>query len=197
MVEREVRAARLDRGLSQADLAKAVGIDRSGISRIERGDAGDLGIVLASEVLAAVGLELSLRAYPAAGPVRDAGHLALLSRFRALLHPSLHWSTEVPLPNAGDLRAWDGFVRGRDWRCGVEAETRPRDLQALQRRLALKARDGGVEWVILLLLGSRHNRALLREHGARLRTQFPVPGSRALQRLQRGQPPGGSAVILL
>jgi hypothetical protein len=36
-------------------------------------------------------------------------------------------------------------------RIGVEAETRARDRQELQRRVALKRRDGGVDRVILLL----------------------------------------------
>ena len=39
MLEREFLAARLDRGLSQASVASAIGVDRSLISRIER--AGD------------------------------------------------------------------------------------------------------------------------------------------------------------
>jgi len=197
LVAREFRIARLDRGLSQRAVAAAVGIDRSSISRIERGRAEDLSLVTAAELLAAVGLELSVRAYPAGAPLRDAAHADLLRRFRARLHRSLDWATEVPLPIPGDLRAWDAMVTGDRWRCGIEAETRPRDGQALERRIALKQRDGEVDFVILLLLDSRHNRAFVREHADLLHARFPVAGARALELLGAGVAPGGNAVVLL
>lgn len=197
LVAREFRIARLDRGLSQRAVAAAVEIDRSSISRIERGRAEDLSLVTAAELLAAVGLELSVRTYPAGPPLRDAAHADLLRRFRARLHRSLDWATEVPLPIPGDLRAWDAMVTGDRWRCGIEAETRPRDGQALERRIALKQRDGGVDFVILLLLDSRHNRAFVREHADLLHARFPVAGARALELLGAGVAPGGNAVVLL
>jgi transcriptional regulator with XRE-family HTH domain len=196
-MQREFRTGRLDRGLSQADVADALGIDRSWVSRIERGLTDDLGIVTAAELLATVGLELSARAFPSGGPLRDAAHAALLGRLRACLHPGLSWATEVPLPIAGDLRAWDAMVGGGGWRCGVEAETRPRDMQALERRVAIKQRDGDVDHVILLLLDSRSNRALLREHGDLLQERFPVPGKRALELLGAGRSPGGNSLVRL
>ena len=80
---------------------------------------------------------------------------------------------------------------------GVEAETRPRDIQALERRLALKMRDGGMGSVILLLAATRNNRLLLRTHGDALAERFPVPGPRALELLRAGILPGGSAIIQL
>lgn len=197
LLQRELRDARHDRGLSQASVATALGVDRSWVSRVERGRVDDVGIIAATELLAAVGLELSVRAYPSGGPLRDAAHSALLEHLRARIHRSLSWATEVPLPMVGDMRAWDALIRGRDWRCGVEAETRPRDLQALERRLALKLRDGGVDMLVLLLLDSRHNRALVRENADALHERFPVPGLRAIELLGAGVSPGGSSLILL
>ncbi len=157
----------------------------------------DIGIVATSEMLAAVGLELSARAYPSSGPLRDAAHAALLDRLHSAIQRSLSWATEVPLPLVGDLRAWDALVRGRTWRCGVEAETHPTDLQALERRLALKQRDGAVDMVLLLLLDSRHNRRLVREHADALHDRFPVAGSRAIELLAAGTSPGENAVVML
>ena len=101
------------------------------------------------------------------------------------------------MPGPGDPRAWDGVVVAPSWSDPVEAETRPMDLQALQRRLALKLRDSGFTEVILLLLDSRHNRGLLREHRVLLADAFPVPGHRALEILGAGVRPGGSSIVLL
>lgn len=193
----EIRRARLDRGLSQAEVGRAVAMSRGWVSRLERGLAGDLTIRQASVLLAAVGLRLTARAYPGGLPIRDQAHAALLERTRARLHGSLRWATEFPLPIPGDLRAWDATIRGSNWIVGVEAETRPRDLQALARRLALKARDGRVDAVLLVLLDSHHNRALVREHRPALAEMFPVPGRRAMELLGAGVAPGGSAIVLL
>ena len=105
--------------------------------------------------------------------------------------------TEVPLPTSGERRAWDALIRFAGVRIGVEAETRVRDSQALQRRLALKRRDGRVEHVILLLGDTRHNRAFVRDAPPGLLVDFPVSGRAALRRLERGEDPGGSAIVLL
>jgi hypothetical protein len=79
----------------------------------------------------------------------------------------------------------------------VEAETRPRDLQSLERRLALKLRDGDVDSLTLLLLESRHNRDFVRAHSGVLTARFPIPATRALALLAGGENPGGNAIVLL
>jgi transcriptional regulator with XRE-family HTH domain len=193
----EIRQARLDRGLSRAEVGRAVGMSRGWVSRLERGLTIDLTIRQAALLLAAVGLRLVARAYPGGQPIREAAQANLLGRLRVRLHRALRWSTEVPFPLPGDLRAWDATIRGDDWLVGVEGETRPRDLQALNRRVALKARDGAVDSVLLVLLDSRHNRALVRDHLASLKEMYPVPGRRALELLAAGVAPGGNAIILL
>lgn len=193
----ELRNARLDRDISEAGLAASLGISASQYSRIERGLTRGLSIEQATVLLGEVGLELSVRAFPAGEPIRDAGHVALLERFRARVHISVRVRTEVPFPKPGDLRAWDVVLVGSDWRHGYEAETRPRDRQALERRLALKARDGDVDAVSLLLADSRHNRDFVRVHAPVLRERFPVPGRRALEMLAAGQNPGSGSIILL
>ena len=193
----EGRAARLDRGLSLEDVGRAIGLSQPTMTRFERNLVEDIGIIRMSQILSVVGLELSARAYPGGQPLRDAGHVRLLSRFRALLHPSLGWATEVPLPNAADRRAWDAVVRGPGWRYGTEAETHPTDAQALGRRTELKQRDGAVDGVLLLLPNTRHVRMFLAAAADVLLPSFPVPGRRALQLLGAGIDPGGSSVIVL
>lgn len=144
-----------------------------------------------------VGLDLSVRAYPGGRVVRDRAHLELLERLRVRLGPGARWRTEVLLPTAGDQRAWDALVLVSGARVGVEAETRARDSQALQRRLAVKRRDGGVDHLILLLANTRHNRAFMRVAGHGFMADFPIPGKDALARLEAGRDPLGSAIILL
>ena len=103
--------------------------------------------------------------------------------------------TEVPLPIPGDRRAWDGIIRGADWTIPVEAETRVRDTQALDRRIQLKLRDAGFEAAILLLLNSAEHRRLVRSGS--LPGWLGIRSHDALARLAKGQDPGGSAVVLL
>jgi transcriptional regulator with XRE-family HTH domain len=193
----ELRGARLDRNLTERDVARTLGISPSQYSRIERGLTRGITMDQASVLLASVGMDLSVRAYPSGEPLRDTAHAALIERLRALVHRSLRVLTEVPFPNPGDRRAWDVVIAGVAWRHGYEAETRPRDRQALERRIALKARDGDVDAVSLVLLDSRYNRAFVRAHDDALRMRFPVPARRALESLRAGENPGGGSVILL
>lgn len=192
---RELRTARLDADLSLREIARATGISAPQGSRIERGVMATVGIEQVARMGAAVGLDLSARLYPAGDPIRDAAHAALIERLRSRLHPSLVLLTEVPLPIPGDRRAWDAVIRGIGWQMPAEAETRPRDMQALDRRIALKLRDAGFESVLLVLLDSAANRRLVRS-GA-VPSRFVLDGRSALARLAEGRDPGGSAVILL
>lgn len=194
---REIDGAIANLGLSYVAVGRDVGLSGAQVGRIARGKSRDLSIVQASTLLAAVGHELTVRAYPTGRPLRDAPQLAVLGRFRAAIHASLRWRTEVPVTAGRDLRAWDAVVAGSDWRYGVDAETRIRDWQALERRTALKLRDGNVDGVVLVLAKTRTNVAVVRSLGDNLGSAFPVPGDLALQRLAAGRDPGGSALILL
>jgi transcriptional regulator with XRE-family HTH domain len=193
----EFRNARLTAGLSQDDVAAGLSISRSQYSRIERGHSVDLSIPMASRVCAVLGLDLAVRTFPSGDPIRDAAHVALLERLHVRCHRSLMWRTEVPLPIVGDMRAWDATIRGSSFRAGVEAETRFRDQQALDRRLSLKERDGDMDRLILLVLDSRGNREALRSHSEWVARRFSVPGTRALELLGAGVDPGGNALIVL
>ena len=103
----------------------------------------------------------------------------------------------MPLPIHGDQRRWDGLISGEGWRYGVEAETAPRDWQALSGRLELKRRDGGVDGVILVLPETRRTRAFLAAAVAFIPSVFPVPPRQLLARLAAGANPGGSGIIVL
>lgn len=192
---RELRTARRDRGLSQKTVGASVGLSGVTIGRIERGLAQTASVLQIARLLETVGLELSARAYPGGPPIRDAAQIALLDRFRTRIHRSLRWLTEVPLPIEGDQRAWDGLIVGDGWRAGVEAETAPRDAQALVRRLALKSRDGGVDVVILVLPRTRTAREFTRDASGTLSPAFPGSGARTLRLLRTGSSPPASAIV--
>ena len=82
-------------------------------------------------------------------------------------------------------------------RIGIEAETRFRDGQAIDRKIALKERDGDMDRVILLVADTRANRLAVREYAAALHARFPIPGARALELLAAGADPGGNSLIVL
>jgi transcriptional regulator with XRE-family HTH domain len=192
----ELREARLSSGWSQEELGSIVGISSSEVSRIELGQARRVPYRTLALVGAVLGLDVPLRSFPREDPLRDAGQLALLARFRARF-PGLRHAVEVPLGLPGDRRAWDAVVFGREWSIPVEAETRLRDIQALERRLGLKLRDARRDRVVLLVGDTRHNRQVLRLASESLRTAFPVRGPDAVGDLAQGRCPTGSTIIVL
>ncbi len=195
-VASDARRARIGSGLSLRAVGDATGIDHARIWRFERGAFGELTVPDVVAIGAVVGLDVRLRAFPAGDAIRDAGQQRLLERLRARLHVSLGWSQEVPVAVQGDLRAWDAVIRGSDWRRPVEAETVLDDIQALERRLALKRRDGGEDHLILLVADTRRNRrALAATPGAF--TDLPLRTREILAALGRGDDPGRGGIVIL
>lgn len=79
----------------------------------------------------------------------------------------------------------------------VEAETRLRDVQALDRKLALKIEDGSAERVILLLADTRTNRAAVRAAKLQLGARFPLGQAEILAALREGRRPAGSGIVMI
>jgi transcriptional regulator with XRE-family HTH domain len=192
-----IRTARMEHDLGLREFARELGISPSEFSRVERGMVPRVPLGTIAAMATVVGLEPSLRLFPSGHPLRDRAHVRLLADFHARIAPDLRWATEVPLPMARDARAWDALVTGNGFRAGIEAETRLRDAQAVQRRATLKKRDSGVERVLLVLRNSRWNREAAKSAADVLLGSFPVPGDRALQALAAASDPGGDAVILI
>lgn len=193
----DFRTARDAAGVTQQAVALAGGISRSRYNRFEARRADRLTmeeIIVVGDVL---GLDVSVRAFPGGSPIRDAGHVALLARFRERIGPAWHWQPEVPIPIPGDLRNVD-VILSQSWiRIGVEVETRLRDLQAVEREIALKKRDAECDRMVLLLAATRANRELVRMLGDAMAVSFPVGTRRALAALAAGADPGGDALVLL
>jgi transcriptional regulator with XRE-family HTH domain len=195
-VRADVGQARRSSGLSLDSVGRACHIAGSTAQRIETGVIRNPDLAVLSEMAAAVGMELRIRVYPAGEPIRDAPQQRLLERLRVVLPPTVGWGTEVALAFEGDRRAWDAMLTGRAWRAAVDAETVLDDVQALERRLTLKQRDGGVEHVILLVADTRRNRRALLAAPAAF-GQFSRDSRRVLRALRNGESPGSSAILLL
>lgn len=103
----------------------------------------------------------------------------------------------MPLPDPGDLRAWDAVVGGRGWQVAVEAETRIADAQALQRRLARKVRDGGMAHVVLLVADTARNREAMAGSGAGFVALFADSARTVLDALRGGGDPRTSGIVIL
>lgn len=183
-------------GLAARTVARRAGISHTHLLAIERGQAPHADIGALARIAAVLGMDLAVRAYPVGAPVRDAAHVALLARFRSRLHASWTYRGEVPMPIEGDHRSADGTIGSAAVTIMVEAETRLDDVQALEREIAGKQRDLRCDRVVLLVLDSAHNRAVVREVPW-FRERFPVGTRAALSALGRGVDPGGDCLVFL
>jgi hypothetical protein len=89
------------------------------------------------------------------------------------------------------------MIVGGNWRFGVEAESTPRDAQALVRRLALKERVSQVDGVILVLPRTRRSRVFLHDAAGTLVPSLPGSGDRTIELLRVGIRPPDSAVVCI
>ena len=203
-----LRAVRIRRRLRQEDVAAAAGVDRSWVSRIERGHLGEVSIgrLRAIAGVLEVGLEIvpSWRGGEVARVVNER-HSRLHELFAAHLASTPGWefATEVSFSSWGergviDILAWHAARRVL---LVVELKTEIPDPAGLiaqvdrYRRLASGiGRERGwhsmsvAAWV--LLAESDMNRRQLARHRVMLRNAFPLDG-RTLRRWLRD--PGGSA----
>lgn len=193
---REARELRLRAGLRQADLARALGRTRQWISDFELGRLRVVDLRSVTRLFMFLGHKVVVTTYPTGEPLRDAGQVRLLERFNSRLSPDWRRFVEAVMPNPGDLRAWDELLRG-PVTIGVEAETRLRDLQAVERAMSAKQRDSGVDRVVLLVADTRANRRLLRDHVGMLRQAFPLDTRACLAALATGRDPGADALVVI
>lgn len=195
-IAEEIANARLAAGLSVREVARRVGVSPGRIERAERGEPGALTIDLVARIAPVLGLQLACSLHLDGDPIRDRGHLALPERFRKRLPADLAWRTEVPVPIAGDLRSADGIIEGGFGTIVVEAETRLSDVQAVERKAALKARDLGADRRILLVSDTRRNRDIVRVH-RELRERYPIGTRECLSALGRCEDPGSDCLVIL
>jgi transcriptional regulator with XRE-family HTH domain len=145
-------------GLSQREIADAIGASHTRIGRFERHRVEAPELAFLGAYGAVVGLDLVLKAYPAGDPIRDVAHSRLLARFRQQL---------------------------------VLA-----DVQALERKLALKQRDGAVGHLVLLVADTPRNRRAIAAAPAAF-APLALRTRRILAELRAGNDPGGSGIVVM
>lgn len=192
----EVHERRLMSGATQAALGEAAGISRSLVGTMERDELEDPGIIQLARLAAAVGLDVSLRAFPSSSRLRDAGQVQLLNRLRKECHPALSWTVEAMVAT-GDPRAFDALIGTRPRAAAVEAISRLRDVQRQTRPIQSKLEASGLEACLLLVAATKANRAALREAGRHLTDAFPLDSRRALSMLRRGEVPQVGGIVVL
>ncbi len=198
---REVRDARHASGLTHGEVARAIGIARSNVTRLEAGQRQDLGIVERSEIASVLGYEVSVGLHPIGDPLRDKGQLACGRRLDGILSDLWRVTDETLLPGAGEQRAWDKLLRlvGATPRylVGVDIESRVWDVQAIVRRTLGRERDGQVDHILIVLADTAHNRRIANELRHALGSEFRASARSLLSALRRGQRLSGSGVVLI
>lgn len=195
-IGQSIRHARRSAGLSQRAVAKAARISQAHLSKLERGLAGPT-ITTVAAIASVVGLDLSMRTFPGGSPLRDAGHVRVLARLRALLPATYRWRTEVPIPITGDRRAIDAMVADPPIAAGFELETRFGDAQSTDRRILIKQRDAGLSAMILVVPDTRHNRLAVAAAAPTIRASFPLDGRQVLRALRAGVAPSANGILFV
>jgi transcriptional regulator with XRE-family HTH domain len=195
----DIRATRVELGLSQAAVARAAGVSRSHLSRIELGLVDPPRIDHLAAIAAVLGMRLRVQLYPEGEPLRDRVQAPALEAFRRRLHPTLAWRSEVVLPGTGDRRAWDAVVIDdeRTW-TAIEWISRIGAVDALLRRTNQKQRDDPrISRVVLLVADTVRNRHALREALGTVRAEYPLGSREVLAALAAGRAPVMNGIVLL
>lgn len=177
-------------------MARAAGVARSTAKRVEGGDPG-VGLRTVTAVAAAVGLDVSLRGYPARGrQLRDTGQLRLAEALRSITHAS--WKVIVEYPIAGGRSADEVFfgaeeiihleiVRLADW----QAQYRP----AVAKREDLQAQHARPVRLVFAIEDTDHNRRTMAEHAPLVRHALPAGSRKVLQAIRDGTPLGEDGLL--
>lgn len=176
----EFREIRLRAGVSQAVVARAVGVARSVICRIEQGDP-DVSPRIRARAAAVLGADLRISIYPEAAPlIHDAAHARIVEAVLKLSHPRWRATIEAPVPGPGRRSSDIRLDHGLDTVL-LEVESRVRALEAIIRECAEKraavAAEIGPErrvHVVLVLPPTRHHKALVAAHPRIVATAFPA-----------------------
>lgn len=175
-----LREQRLRLQIAQADVARAIGVSRSVISALERGDTG-VSLEIRFRAAEVLGLRLRLPAYLDGTPrLYDRNHSLIIEHLLAIRHPRWRVELEAPVPGPG-RRSTDVRLE-----CGhdivlTEVESMLRRWEQEAREIHDKARAvaeavGPERRVhsLLVLPPTRHNRELIASLSGSVAAVFPA-----------------------
>jgi transcriptional regulator with XRE-family HTH domain len=200
----EFRLIRLRAGVSQAAVARAIGVDRATICRLEAGD-GSVTDRIRARAATALGGDFRLGLYPATSPlIHDAAHARIVEGLLRLRHSTWRTRVEAPVPGPG-RRSSDLRLDRGDETVLFEVETHVHALEAIIRecedkRAAVVAQDGLDQriYVTLVLPPSRHHRAVVNAHPEMIGAVFPATSAYIRQALATvGEPWPGDGILWL
>ena len=176
----EFRAIRLRAGVSQAAVARTIGVTRSVVCRLERGDSG-VSSQIRARAATALGADFRLAIYPESAPlIHDAVHARMVETILSLRGKAWRATVEAPVPGPGrrssDIRLDHGHSVVL-----IEVESRVHAFEAIIRecadkRAAVAAVVGTRRHVhvVLALPRTRHHRTLVSAHPEIVATAFPA-----------------------
>ena len=175
----EFREIRLGAGVSQALLARMIGVSRSVICRMEQGDA-DVSARIRARAVTALGGDFRIALYPGGTPlIHDAAHARIVEAVLRQCSPSWHPAVEAPVPGPG-RRSTDIRLERSAEIVLMEVETHVRALETIIRKGAEKrtavadASPARRIHVVLVLPPTRHHRALVNAHPRIVAVAFPA-----------------------
>lgn len=196
-VGRELRMARIASGRTQAEIGRAIGLSASEVSRIERERIRKVSYRTLAILCGVVGLRPSLKVWPAGRRLLDQPQLELLKGLQTRAHQRWTWSTEVPLPIPGDLRAVDARSTVPGCQVIYELWTRLSDFQAQARAAQLKKRDIMADHLVIVVRDTHANRRAVRLAEPAITQAFPLTTRTVLEALKAGRCPAGDGLVFL
>ena len=199
----EIRTVRIRAGVSQAALARTIGVSRSVICRMEQGDP-NVSSRIRSRASAALGADFRMAIYAAGAPlIHDAAHASLIEAVLRMCHPTWRPTVEAPVPGPG-RRSTDLRLDRGEHLVLIEVETRIHALEAIIREVAEKraavieaAAPGRRVHVVLVLPPTRHHLALVRAHPGIVAAVFPMLPGQIANALRSGSAPIGDGILWL
>jgi transcriptional regulator with XRE-family HTH domain len=199
----EIRDIRLRAGLSQAALARAIGVARSVICRLEQGDPA-VAVRIRARAAAALGGDFRVAVYPGGAPlIHDAAHARLVEALLRRCDPRWRVTVEAPVPGPGH-RSTDVRLDSRSDVVLMEIETHIRALEAIIREGAGKREAFAAELpdrriqTVIVLPPTRHHRALVASHPWIVAAAFPASSEALVAALaDAGSPWPGDGILWL
>lgn len=200
-IPRELREVRLGLGVSQAAVARVVGVSRSVISDLELGDPS-VGLEIKRRTAIALGADLRVSIYPGAQPVlHDAAHARIGERI--LRRKARIWRADLEARVPGPFRASTDVRLSKPGTIVlIEVETHIRDWEATIRRIFEKrerVRDVTPAEVrvvaVLCLPPTRHHRRLVSELAESVEATFPGSPELARRALEEGSEWPGDGIL--